>query len=100
VIKPHLLSDVDPFDQLLDNRDHIDDILSDQEVISVFQHHLMAIADAVPKYDHDNDITNDLIIEALQSELITSEEQALTSFMRRKLKTLSTWDGPSGVVSS
>jgi hypothetical protein len=35
VIKPHLLSDIDPFDRLVDNRDHIDDILSDPEVISV-----------------------------------------------------------------
>ena len=52
VIKPHLLSDIDPFDHLLDNHDHIPELLSDPEVISVIQHHLMAIADAVPKYEH------------------------------------------------
>jgi hypothetical protein len=85
---------------LLDNRDHIDDILSDPEVISVFQDHLMAIADAVPKYDHNDDNTDDLIIEALQSELITPEEQALTSFTRRKLKTLLTWDRPSSWLAA
>jgi hypothetical protein len=60
----------------------------------------MAIAEAVPKYDDDDDDTNNLIIEALQSELITPEEQALTSFMRRKLKTLLTWDGSSGWLAA
>ena len=99
-MKPHSLSDVDPFDKLLDNRDHIDDLLSDPEVISVIQNHLMAIADDVVKYDHDGNITGDLLMKALQSELITPEEQALTSFTRRKLKTLSTWDGPSGWLAA
>ena len=47
VSKPHLLSDIDPFDRLLDNHDHIDEILSDPEIISVIQHHLMAIVDTV-----------------------------------------------------
>ena len=70
---------MDPFNTLLDNRDHIDDLLSDPEIISVIQHHLLAIADAVTKYDCDVDITSDLLIEALQSESITPEEQALTS---------------------
>jgi hypothetical protein len=37
VIKPHCLSDVDPFDKLLNNHDHIDDILSDPEVVSVIK---------------------------------------------------------------
>ena len=100
VIKPHHLSDIDHFDSLLDNRDHIDNILSDPEVISVIQHHLMAIADAVPKHDDDDNDTDDLIIEALQSELITPEEQALSSFTHRKLKTLSTWDDPSGWLAA
>jgi hypothetical protein len=100
VIKPHLMSDTDPFDQLLDNDDHIDELLSNPEVISVIQHHLMAIADAVPKYEHDDDTTIELVLEALQSEMITPEEQALTSFTRRKLKTLSTWDGPSGWLAA
>ena len=100
VIKPHSLSDVDPFDKLLDNHDHIDDLLSDPEIISVIQNHLLSIADDVIKYDHDANITSDLLMEALQSELITPEEQALTSFTRRKLKTLSTWDGPSGWLAA
>ena len=94
VIKPHSLSDVDPFDKLLDDHDHIDDLLSDPEIVSVIQNHLLAIADDAMKYDHDANITSDLLMKALQSELITPEEQALTSFTRRKLKTLSTWDGP------
>jgi hypothetical protein len=84
----------------LDSRDHIDDILSDPEVISVIQHHLMAIAGAVPKYEHDDDTTIGFVLEALQSEMITPEEQALTSFTRRKLKTVSTWDGPSGWLAT
>ena len=100
VIKPHSLSDVDPFDKLLDDRDHIDDLLSDPEIISVIQNHLLAIADDVVKYDHDGNITGDLLMKALQSELITPEEQALTSFTRRKLKTLSTWGGPSGWLAA
>ena len=100
VIKPHSLSDVDPFDKLLDNRDHIDDLLSNPEIISVIQNHLLAIADDATKYDHDANITSDFLMEALQSELITPEEQALTSFTRRKLKTLSTWDGPSGWLAA
>jgi hypothetical protein len=77
VIKPHYLLDIDPFDKLLDNHDHIDDILSNPEVIFVIQHHLMAVADATPKYSDD---TDNLLIDALQSELIAPEEQALTSF--------------------
>jgi hypothetical protein len=84
----------------LDNRDQIDDVISDPEVISVIQHHLMAIADAAPKYEYDDDVTVELILEALQSEMITPEEQALTSFTRRKLKTLSTWDRPSGWLAA
>jgi hypothetical protein len=97
VIKPHHLSDIDPFDKFLDNRDHVDAILSDPEVISVIQHNLMTIADATPKYYDD---TDDLLIDALQSELITPEEQALSSFTHRKLKTLLTWDGPSGWLAA
>jgi hypothetical protein len=76
----------------LDNRDHIDNVLSNPEVISVIQHHLMTIADATPKYYDD---TDNYLIDALQSELITPEEEALSSFTRGKLKTLLTWDGPS-----
>jgi hypothetical protein len=93
VIKPHYLSDIDPFEKLLDNHDQIDDILSDPEVISVIQHHFMAVADATQKYYDD---TDNLLFDTLQSELITPEEQALSSFTHRKLKTLSTRDGPSG----
>ena len=93
MIKPHHLSDIDPFDTLLYNHDHIDDILSDPEVVSVIQHHLMVIADATPKCYDD---TDNLLVDTLQSELITPKEQALSSFTCRKLKTLSTWDGPSG----
>jgi hypothetical protein len=97
VIKPHYLSDVDPFDKLLDNHDHIDDALSDPEVISIIQHHLMAIADATQKYPDD---TDDLHVNALQSELVTPEELALSSFTCRKLTTLSTWSGPSGWLAA
>ena len=100
VMKPHSLSDMDPFDKLLDNHDHIDDLLSNPEIVSVIQNHLLAIADDVIKYDHDGNITGDLLMKALQSELITPEEQALTSFTRQKLKTLSTWDGPSGWLAA
>ena len=100
MMKPHHLSDVDPFDKLLDNHDHINDLLSDPEIISVIQRHLLAIADAMTKYDYNVDITSDLLIKALQSESITPEEQALTSFTRRKLKTLSTWDGPTGWLAA
>jgi hypothetical protein len=60
VIKPHYLSDIDPFDKLLDNHDHVDDILSNPEVISVIPHHLMAIADTAPKYSDDAD---DLLVD-------------------------------------
>jgi hypothetical protein len=81
----------------LDNHDHIDDILSNPEISSIIQHHLVAIADATPKYSDDAD---DLLVEALQSELITPEEQALSSFTHPKLKTLSTWGGPSGWLAA
>ena len=100
MMKPHHLSDVDPFNKLLDNHNHIDDLLSNPEIISVIQHHLLAIADAVTKYDHNVDITSDLLIEALQPESITPEEQALTSFTRRKLKTLSNLGWTNWLVSS
>ena len=100
VTKPHSLSDVDPFDKLLDNHDHIDDLLSNPEIISVIQNHLLSIADDVVKYDHDANITSDFLMKALQSELIAPEEQALTSFTCRKLNTLSTWDGPSGWLTA
>ena len=99
-MKPQHLSYVDPFDKLLDNHDHIDDLLSDPEIISVIQNHLLAIADDVTKYDHNADITSDFLIKALHSELITPEEQALTSFTHRKLKTLSTYDGPTGWLAT
>jgi hypothetical protein len=97
VIKPHYLLDVDPFDKLLDNHDHIDDVLSDPEVISVIQHHLMAIANATQEIPDD---TDGLHVNALQSELVTPEELALGSFARQKLKTLSTWSGPSGWLAA
>jgi hypothetical protein len=51
----------------------------------------------MPEYSDDAD---DLLKNALQSELTTPEEQALGSFTRRKLKTLSTWDGPSGWLAA
>ena len=35
VIKPHCLSDLDPFDKLLDDHHHIDDLLSNLGVIVV-----------------------------------------------------------------
>ena len=100
MMKLHYLSDVDPFDKLLDNHDHIDDLLSDPEIISIIQNHLLAIADDVTKCDHNANITSDFLMEALQSEVSTPEEQALTSFTRWKLKTLSTWDGPTGWLAT
>jgi hypothetical protein len=97
VIKPHYLLDVDPFDKLLNNHDHIDDILSDPEVISVIQNHLMAITDTMQVYP---DNTDGLHVNALQSELVTPEELALSSFTCQKLKTPSTWSGPSGWLAT
>jgi hypothetical protein len=61
------------------NHDHIDDLLSDPEVIAVIQNHLLAITDAVHPKVND---TDDLQVLALQSESVTSEELVLGSFTR------------------
>jgi hypothetical protein len=88
---------MDPFDKLLDNHDHIDDLLSDPEVIAIIQNHLLAIADTLHP---ELDVKDGLQVHALQSKLVTPEELALGSFTRQKLKTLSTWSGASGWLTA
>jgi hypothetical protein len=74
VIEPHCLTGVDPFDKLLDNHNHIGGVLSDPEVVSVIQNHLMAIT-GVARLDAGD--TDGLHASALQSKLVTPEELAL-----------------------
>jgi hypothetical protein len=57
----------------------------------------MAIADTTSKCSDDAD---SLLVSALQSESTTPEELALGSFTHQKLKTLSTWHGPSGWLAA
>ena len=45
LVKPHCLSDADPFDKLLNNLDETDNLFSDPKVITAIQLHLVAIED-------------------------------------------------------
>jgi hypothetical protein len=108
------LSDNDPFDELLNNEDHVKVILSDPEVAAAVNR-LRSQAMSLPSMTTPDDIATpetefdefpdghadryyhpafgtDQCIHALQSESITPEEQALSSFTRSKLKKLPTWD--------
>ena len=83
----HLLHDTDPYDELLNNMDHVEDLLNDPEIqASVSQLLYPPIADlpAHPDPPHET-------IHALQSEAITDAERALPRFTRHRLKKLDTW---------
>jgi hypothetical protein len=88
LVKPHHLSDIDPFNKLLNNNNLIDELLSDPEVVAIIQHYLTSIKDnAHPAFN----ATDDFQILTLQSEMITPEELALGSFPHQKLRMLPAW---------
>jgi hypothetical protein len=77
-----------------DNYDTIFDGTADDEEPTIGIHELLAIHRL--RTDEPSDLDTPLesiecMIQALQSEALTPEEQALGSFTRRKLKNLSTW---------
>jgi len=74
------LNDDDPYEELLNNVDEVETMLQDPEVIAAIYKLL----------DPESDL-EDLKMQALQSEAITPEEQALPRFSRRALKGLPTW---------